>query len=365
MQSTATPPMNPPMTPPDSKLSREQVLDDEIFLEDLETKARWWHHLVAHFCDLKTVLKTQQTFHEFLSVGDKDQCFVDVYNLIQYRKTRYWDKIAKDVDLSYDDWDMRRRSSNGFERVYRKVSNAWNADFSFLTRGDPAYKACRDIWWSHFLFPVFVPTVAGSIFWASMKRSSGQRFLVALAGVIVGTGLYDWEFNSFDVDLDMERSLAVLRTPDSLFSRECRLMLKSSDPYHWVLREFYEDHGRYFDEIINSDASSIPSLFPVEFPMPTQEQGDEHHIVKYIDKAVKDKDSNELDNLGLTKQQQEYLFYETKEFEGCYYLEEEYTKCMDRFKWKKPQECTLLKKKLNRCYYKTQFALLTSGERWG
>ena len=53
---------------------------------------------------------------------------------------------------------------------------------------------------------------------------------------------------------------------------------------------------------------------------------------RYIDKAVKDKDSNELDNLGLTKQQQEYLFYETKEFEGCYYLEEEYTKCMDRFK---------------------------------
>jgi hypothetical protein len=58
------------------------------------------------------------------------------------------------------------------------------------------------------------------------------------------------------------------------------MRLKSSDPYHWVLREFYEDHGRYFDEIINSDASSIPSLFPVEFPMPTQEQGDEHHIVK-------------------------------------------------------------------------------------
>ena len=35
-----------------------------------------------------------------------------------------------------------------------------SADFSFLTRSDPAYKACREVWWSHFRIPVMAPVAA-------------------------------------------------------------------------------------------------------------------------------------------------------------------------------------------------------------
>jgi len=342
------------------RITKEEVLDEEIFLEELDS-SRWWHKLIANFCDLKAVIRRELTIPEFLALGDKDQLSADVYNLIDFKKTQAWSSISKQVNLTKEQYDERVRTTTAFERVYKKIENAWNADFSFLTRSDPAYKACREVWWSHFRIPVMAPVAALWIFGGALARGHGNRLAVSMGGFVLGGYLHDKEFNEYNLDLGMERTLAVLRSPDSQFSRECRLLLKAGDRNHWILREFYERHGFFFDD--DTGDGTISTLFPVEFPMPEEEE-EESVNFQFQDSSTIQEDSKELDKLGFTKEQQNYLFQQPDEFEGCHHLEELYIRCMDRHMWKQPGECAELKQQLNRCFYRTQFVLLESGERY-
>jgi len=277
------------------------------------------------------------------------------FQVAKERATRYLEK-----KLSFAVWPEQEPEARSamFEAVHRKCTAAWDSDFALITRSDPAYKAAKGVFWGHVKVPVIYPTIAFLVVGLTLARRPGRRMLVKGFGFGLGVLLMWLEFGDNEVDLDLERTFAILRTADSPFSRECRALLRSAEPNHWVLKEFDEEYGSSYDAKLGEEL--VQTSFPMEFPIPEKPAPSMWENPSYEDPEVRKADEELLKSTGLNPQQTDYLLTEPR-YERCWPLEEEYQKCMDSSSWKDPALCKTLEHNLTRCYYQQHIQIYRGG----